>query len=549
MRNRVCLRGVDVSRGEVRAEINRLARRSLPQMLDELLPAVLQGLGLSPQAEIAIRRVRVEVFGEPRGDLDALAKGWARSIGEAIERALSRTSLSQGLTASSQISAPVITEKVAVFANRRAAQLAYLEALGTDEADGWWWPAVLGAGANTPPDPARIIEDWVERSAATASADLLEIAERAPEVLHELRPHDVTHWVERLAGEPVPAAHSHAHRGVPPAQAAPASLETLVERLSRAPQAYLQPFEGRVDLVVLVATCLFARHLPAFRASDVAALVASAARRPSASPERPPQQKKLAPSTGHAADVAGADSGRQRGADSGRQRGADSGEQRGTRAARGGLIDAAKEQHSRDKAWGQRSELSGDRRLVESVELRCAGLLLLLGPLSESELWQIDDPLAFEQAMVDFACLVLQRVLAPLPAAERRAAFEAEEVALKVLAGRRELPDQPWEPVRAPRVEDAVDAITRAVPHDVHFDEAAARALGISPDDFADDETRRLAAVVARSARLELTDTHAELFMPHEAVDIALRRVGWDLDPGWVRRLGRVIYFHYEDRS
>ena len=32
---------------------------------------------------------------------------------------------------------------------------------------------------------------------------------------------------------------------------------------------------------------------------------------------------------------------------------------------------------------------------------------------------------------------------------------------------------------------------------------------------------------------------------PGQGVDIALRKIAWDTDPGWAPRLGRVIRIHY----
>jgi hypothetical protein len=49
-----------------------------------------------------------------------------------------------------------------------------------------------------------------------------------------------------------------------------------------------------------------------------------------------------------------------------------------------------------------------------------------------------------------------------------------------------------------------------------------------------------------RPGRLEAEATEAHLYLPMRTVDLSLRRAGWDLDPGFVPLLGRVIRFHYE---
>lgn len=56
-----------------------------------------------------------------------------------------------------------------------------------------------------------------------------------------------------------------------------------------------------------------------------------------------------------------------------------------------------------------------------------------------------------------------------------------------------------------------------------------------------------LADVVLRPARVLATSTHVDLLFGHGQADARLRRVGLDLDPGWVAWWGRVVAFHYRD--
>jgi hypothetical protein len=63
---------------------------------------------------------------------------------------------------------------------------------------------------------------------------------------------------------------------------------------------------------------------------------------------------------------------------------------------------------------------------------------------------------------------------------------------------------------------------------------------------FTDDPaTDALARLVLRPGRLRWDDAAAELAWPLEAADAALRRAGWDLDPGWLPWIGRRITFRY----
>ena len=50
---------------------------------------------------------------------------------------------------------------------------------------------------------------------------------------------------------------------------------------------------------------------------------------------------------------------------------------------------------------------------------------------------------------------------------------------------------------------------------------------------------------LAQPALLRATATHLDLDLLTPAVDIAIRRVGLDIDPGWVVWLGRIVTIHY----
>jgi hypothetical protein len=50
---------------------------------------------------------------------------------------------------------------------------------------------------------------------------------------------------------------------------------------------------------------------------------------------------------------------------------------------------------------------------------------------------------------------------------------------------------------------------------------------------------------LAQPAQLRATATHLDLDLLTPTVDIAIRRVGLDIDPGWVVWLGRIVTIHY----
>ncbi|MFN8468429.1 MAG: hypothetical protein U0X20_22920 [Caldilineaceae bacterium] len=55
-----------------------------------------------------------------------------------------------------------------------------------------------------------------------------------------------------------------------------------------------------------------------------------------------------------------------------------------------------------------------------------------------------------------------------------------------------------------------------------------------------------LGDIVLREGFLYTTRTHVDVFFDLDAVDLLVRRLGLDLDPGWVPWLGRVVTFYYE---
>jgi hypothetical protein len=58
-----------------------------------------------------------------------------------------------------------------------------------------------------------------------------------------------------------------------------------------------------------------------------------------------------------------------------------------------------------------------------------------------------------------------------------------------------------------------------------------------------------LRAVIRRKGLVTLTRTDLDISLPLDAADIRIRRIGLDLNPGWVPWFGRVVRFHYLHRG
>lgn len=56
-----------------------------------------------------------------------------------------------------------------------------------------------------------------------------------------------------------------------------------------------------------------------------------------------------------------------------------------------------------------------------------------------------------------------------------------------------------------------------------------------------------LASLVLRPGWLSLTPTHADVHFRLAATDLRVRRIGLDIDPGWLPWFGRVVAYHYRD--
>lgn len=55
-----------------------------------------------------------------------------------------------------------------------------------------------------------------------------------------------------------------------------------------------------------------------------------------------------------------------------------------------------------------------------------------------------------------------------------------------------------------------------------------------------------LRTLMQRPGRVLLTATHWDAVFDINQIDLRLRRIALDSDPGWVAWLGRVVQFHYD---
>jgi hypothetical protein len=124
--------------------------------------------------------------------------------------------------------------------------------------------------------------------------------------------------------------------------------------------------------------------------------------------------------------------------------------------------------------------------------------------------------------------------------------LERDRPLLEVFAGRAP-PEAPLDTlIVPPEAERRLDAILALAPAGVDWAPGALRACFGDVDPFGDTADGRLARILLRPARLVRTPWSADLTWPPVSADIVLRRAGWDIDPGWLPWIGRVVRFHYD---
>jgi hypothetical protein len=192
------------------------------------------------------------------------------------------------------------------------------------------------------------------------------------------------------------------------------------------------------------------------------------------------------------------------------------------------------------------SEALPDREQSRGFSVMNGGLLLLLRPLVELGVVAAVPPMQLPALLSGIGLLALQRVSAALPPAARRVLLERDRPLLAAFAG-AEPPDAPLDCLTSsPQAAGYLERVLPAVPDGTGWAHGALRRYYGGPDPFGDAAEGRLARLLLRPGRLVLTRWSAELTWPLATADIALRRAGWDIDPGWLPWIGRVVRFRYD---
>lgn len=539
-------------------QLQRLAQRSLPDALAGVAERALARAGLPPDAVVAVRRLELRLILAEGADDGALLQAWAQALEQALLRAIAAVQPATG----SQ-------EGAVVFADAWAAELAHLGQVLTNGKPAWWAERLLdGRGERLDLAPAAILRRWLERQPARAVALLARLAELPAAVLS---------LVELL---PEPEAGQIS--------------QSMAERMSQRPGGPFALPEPGTPLRALLATSLVRLRAHPQLGSGASASATGLApwrlavllhQQPSLALLTPPTLRELA----ERLEVQQGPAGLDLPADSKQQ------PQEDCRAAADGSEgqgDASAAPSADEEPGTPDDSASVDLRLPvppgssagdseQSAEIARAETfpsLTTSSPAPSAVRLTADAPDASPAAndqprysawihagglllllnrpeapdLGDLALLALQRLLAPLGPGERAAALQRERPLLVLLAPDRTWPDLLQEATlqNPAEAERQLEALIHAIPESIRFAPGALRQVygprqGAAPP-LPDRDGHQLAALLWRPGLLEWDGWEISLRWPLASVDGALRRQGWDLDPGWQPVLRRVVRFHYE---
>jgi hypothetical protein len=483
------------------------ATRHLPQSLGVLLPRALAAAGLPPEAVVSLRRLEVRLRLDEDADADAVALRWAEAITASLTELLPR--LDRATTEAAGIASrfgQAAHSPHGVADNATPDHVFSDEAATRDDADSvaftdlwqaeaaWlrrhlaglpapWWQNVLGA---VPSGAHAIIAGWIERDPGRAAVALLDLLLAAPDLPAQLSPREASWLAAALFRRLCAALPAGSVGDAPMGKGSP--IDSLPQSVRR---ALIAIAPNRRSPFLLAAML---RHLPAWT-PDIA------------------RSEALSPASDRLWDD--------------------------PRDSQSGIVfgpeSAADENSPSDTAIA-----------TSGTTVLQGGLLLLLRPLAESGLLDELRGSALMAALQALGLAALRRTTAMLPLTARRLSLERDRLLLAVFAG-QPLPEAPLDTqILPPDADQRLDALLTLAPPAVDWAPGGLRAGHGGIDPFGDTADGALARILLRPGRLVCTRWSADLTWSPASADIALRRAGWDIDPGWLPWIGRTIRFHYD---
>ncbi|WP_437285435.1 hypothetical protein [Sorangium sp. So ce406] len=545
-----------------RARVDACSRDRLARALDAALPGVLASLGLGPEAEVAVAtlRVRVVVRGGLVDEAD-IAPAWARAVTAALRASIEPLASSGG----------GVTSDIAVFPDRFAAELEAMADALLGLPPPWWLAALSGGSA---PGAGAIVRRWIESAPERVPSAVAMLARSSDRGLDTV----IAEPEARALLEALAASRARQRRALsapfaapatpPAAPAAPPAAPAAPPR--RGPDAAAGPRPAAAPLPEAQAVpsdralspeeARVAGRTRAPRARDLVAACLLLSRSPSAD-----ISPWLAGDAAPAADPApGRSPASPRDARAER-----AGEPRDAAPDSPGAVPPERVDPSSPPVAPPPSSVS----LAAAASLRslaavrehpvdAGGLLFLVRRVARSPWLAEHHGDALASRLIALAVLALGRAFEPLSEARRRASLARQWPLVEVFAATRREPSPAAMSSAAALLGELgaagarvladagalLDLIASELPPDLPPFEPGARAIyGARASPFAPgDPDRALAHLLLRPGRLALSAHRADLVLPARAVDLAVRVGGWDIDPGFVPHLGRVIRFTYE---
>lgn len=494
------IRSADAEHAQALAgQVRQLADRQLARAMEGAGSRALARARLPASAVVAVQRLdlHLKVAADVAGP--ELATGWAAAFEAGLARLLATVA-----PGDVDDDAPA-----AWFADAWAAERRHLERRLAGMPDAWWAPELAGdedsARPLDPLAPFSILQRWLGRDPARTVSTLAELARADARAVTLLAPHEASAFTHAL----LRTAASHPTAGPRPmgddapgftaqTDTIPAHLQAAFARLAPHHQRLGAATGNTVQIAPWLAALLLA-EAPSASGLPAATLAHLLARGSTTQT----QAADATPATPLRADA--------------------------------GQLTAAP---------------SSPQAVATLHPTKAGGLLLLLRPLLRLDLLPAPDVLG--EALGDLALCALRRAFASLPPGERAVAEEQERPLLAVFA-----PECDWRepialiPIRNPAAADALlDALVASIPADIAAAPGALRQVfGPLPPAFATRADTRLARLLLRPGLLGVTPWDAELSWPLATIDLALRRAGWDQDPGWLPWLGRTLRFRFGDPS
>lgn len=498
MHNRYCVND-RASADDLQQRLDRTVADRLPALLDRGLSGLRQRLGLPAESRVAIRRVNVRLrLADAQSTtaaamVDTIATAWSEAIVNGIERILTTAGLVPGEV--------LLSDTLAVFPDLNSARRHHLRQMVRTGAVPWWSAALLGDDA-APAALPQLLISLAGSDLPAAAAVIIELGDTRGLAWLEQLNTDQRRQLEQLFAPTPEHAVGGSHTSSDPATPTEASTSPP----QRAPG---QPrLAGEITTAILLS---WVRRV----AGDKQLPPAS-----STVPVDYPPKHQLAPTPARPEDDHHAAS------------------------------DPAIPTEMRplpDRSDASSAHATGDKSmpaLASAIPVGCSGLLFLIRFALQH---RSPDSSNFNRDMLALGTRLLDGVFDRLSPAARRAAWRRDRMLLQVFAGLREpieeidtLDHSPaacrWAATLCELIDNQIDADIAAAANACEY-VLGASGVTLSP----------LERLLLRPGRLRVTDTDARLLLPAALIDIGLRRGGWDIDPGWVPRLGRIIRFEYQD--